>query len=313
MRVSDARGAPAPATLKVSMVYRHGYRAVGTVLISGPNVIAKAERLAEMIWHRVGTDFADRRTDFIGFNACWGGAAAAGPEPNEVVFRIGVADSDRGKLQRFAKHLLGFALQGPPGLGIFGGRPDVQEAFGFWPALIPRELVDAVVAVRNNGEQSTSRGADGAAAERPSGTSRRARAGALGRRAAALGTPATGPARHHRLRALGRQGRPCQRRRRRALGRSLRVSARDSDRASACAASSAISSPGSVARYELPNLLAFNFVLHNALGGGGTLSLARRPSGQDARAGAADDGARRARRRAGVGRGLNWHSPATGC
>jgi hypothetical protein len=30
---------------------------------------------------------------------------------------------------------------------------------------------------------------------------------------------------------------------------------------------------GSVARYELPNLLAFNFVLHNALGGGGTLSL----------------------------------------
>ena len=26
-------------------------------------------------------------------------------------------------------------------------------------------------------------------------------------------------------------------------------------------------------RYELPNLLAFNFLLHNALGGGGTLSL----------------------------------------
>jgi hypothetical protein len=30
---------------------------------------------------------------------------------------------------------------------------------------------------------------------------------------------------------------------------------------------------GSVARYELANLMAFNFVLHNALGGGGTLSL----------------------------------------
>jgi hypothetical protein len=30
---------------------------------------------------------------------------------------------------------------------------------------------------------------------------------------------------------------------------------------------------GDVTRYELTNLLAFNFVLHNALGGGGTLSL----------------------------------------
>ena len=30
---------------------------------------------------------------------------------------------------------------------------------------------------------------------------------------------------------------------------------------------------GSVERFELPNLLALNFLLHGALGGGGTLSL----------------------------------------
>ncbi len=30
---------------------------------------------------------------------------------------------------------------------------------------------------------------------------------------------------------------------------------------------------GGVVRYELPNLLALNFLLHGALGGGGTLSL----------------------------------------
>ena len=30
---------------------------------------------------------------------------------------------------------------------------------------------------------------------------------------------------------------------------------------------------GAVIRYELPNLLALNFLLHGALGGGGTLSL----------------------------------------
>lgn len=30
---------------------------------------------------------------------------------------------------------------------------------------------------------------------------------------------------------------------------------------------------GHVERYELPNILALNFLLHNTLGGGGTLSL----------------------------------------
>src|SRR2546427_50637 len=32
-------------------------------------------------------------------------------------------------------------LKGPPGLGVFGGRPEVQEAYAYWPALVPRELV----------------------------------------------------------------------------------------------------------------------------------------------------------------------------
>jgi hypothetical protein len=272
VRVSGARGAPAPATLKVSMIYRHGYRAVGTVLISGPNVIAKGERLAEMVWHRVGTDFADRRTDFIGFNACWGGAAAAEPEPNEIVFRIAVADGDRRKLQHFAKHLLGFALQGPPGLGIFGGRPDVQEAFGFWPALVPRELVTAAVSVVGDGHQHTSEvpmrlpaagrpaqtvepaatPAEGAPSRSTRvqrarlGTIAYARSGDKGDHAN-IGVSARSPEAYAFLREV-------------LSGQRVRAFFRDLV-------------GGRVVRYELPNLLAFNFLLHNALGGGGTLSL----------------------------------------
>src|SRR6185436_6174298 len=137
------------------MVYRHGYRAVGTMLVSGPNAVAKAERLGEMIWHRVGTDFLDRRADCVGHRACWG-AAAPDTEPNEVVFRVAVADMDRKKLERFSKHILGFALQGPPGLGVFSGRPEVQESFGFWPAAIPRDLVQATVRVRDGVDDKVS-------------------------------------------------------------------------------------------------------------------------------------------------------------
>jgi Acyclic terpene utilisation family protein AtuA len=270
VRVSGARGGPAPETLKVSMVYRHGYRAVATMLISGPNVLAKAERIAEMVWHRVGTDFADRRADCVGYRACWG-AAAPDTEPNEIVFRIGVADPDRKKLQRFSKCILGFALQGPPGLGIFGGRPDVQEAFGFWPALVPRDLIAARYSVRegakvNEGEVSMSLPGAGSprrpSVEMPPVEDSPARAPRTGR--AVLGTIAyarSGDKGDHANIGVAARSEAAYAFLREALSAN-RVRAFYQDLVQ-----------GNVVRYELPNLLALNFILHNALGGGGTLSL----------------------------------------
>src|SRR5205814_1244409 len=138
--VTGARGTPPPDSLKVTVVVREGWRAVGLALLSGPDIRGKADRLAEMLWHRLGVDFADRRAELIGYRSCWG-SAAPDVEPNEGVFRAAVRDPDRGKVERFAHTLLGFAVQGPPGLGVFGGRPEVQESYAYWPALVPRELV----------------------------------------------------------------------------------------------------------------------------------------------------------------------------
>src|SRR6185369_7324879 len=72
--------------------------------------------------------------------SCWGAGVPA-VEPNEGIFRVAVRDHDKKKIERFSLAMMGFALQGPPGLGVFGGRPDVQEAYGYWPTLVPRELV----------------------------------------------------------------------------------------------------------------------------------------------------------------------------
>jgi len=47
--VGGARGTPPPESLKVTMVYRDGWRAVGLALISGPDVRAKAERLGDAL------------------------------------------------------------------------------------------------------------------------------------------------------------------------------------------------------------------------------------------------------------------------
>ncbi len=273
VRVSGARGQAAPTTLKVSMVYEHGFRAVGTVVIAGPHAVAKGKRLAEMVWHRVGEDFADRRTDFIGYQACWGAAAPEEIEPNEIVLRLGVADSDRAKLDKFSKALLGFALQGPPGLGIFGGRPAVEQAYGFWPATIGREHVDATVEVRRGDQRDvmtvpmTLAGAGTSHQAEPSDAA-----------------------------SVGDDGEPHTARTTR-VALSTIAYARSGDKGDHANIGVAARSDGAyeflrenlsaqrvrgfyqdlvqgdVVRYELANLRAFNFVLHNALGGGGTLSL----------------------------------------
>jgi hypothetical protein len=148
VRVGGARGNPPPPTLKVSAVYIDGFRAVGMVLLSGPRLLSKAGVLEGLVWNRIGRDFVDSRSDLIGFNGCWL-EAAPGVEPNEGILRFAVRDTDRKKVERFANLLLGFGLQGPPGLGMVGGRPDVQEAFAFWPTLVPRELITARVEVQD--------------------------------------------------------------------------------------------------------------------------------------------------------------------
>lgn len=270
VRVENARGAAPPATLKVSMVYQDGYRAVGTALVSGPKAVAKGKRLAEMLWHRLGTDFADRRVDFVGHSGCWGAAAPA-VEPNEIVFRMGVADRDRKKLQRFANSFMGFALQAPPGLGVFGGRPDVQERLGFWPAAVPRHLLGATVQVHSGGRTAASEvpmaldaAVDLAAAAMPARAPASPAASKGPRRTVplcAIAYARSGDKGDHANIGVAARSEPAFSFLREYLtSERVRTFYADFVR-------------GDVVRYELPNLLALNFVLHNALGGGGTLSL----------------------------------------
>ena len=268
--VTGARGTPPPDSLKVTVVVREGWRAVGLALLSGPDIRGKADRLAEMLWHRLGVDFADRRAELIGYRSCWG-SAAPDVEPNEGVFRAAVRDPDRGKVERFAHTLLGFALQGPPGLGVFGGRPEVQEAYAYWPALVPRELVRPRIEILRgetrvarelpsgppgiaSGSSPPSAGSFGEGLAVPDGACRRvplrriayARSGDKGDHAN-IGVAARSPLAYAFLR------------------RTLDAERVRRHFAALC--------QGPVERHELPGLRALNFFLRHALGGGGTLSL----------------------------------------
>lgn len=75
VRVSRVRGRAPSGSLKVSMTYDAGFKLQASVIVSGPDAVAKAKKFAEIYWQRlIGSDveLLERRTDLIGYNACWG-------------------------------------------------------------------------------------------------------------------------------------------------------------------------------------------------------------------------------------------------
>ncbi|MBY0228990.1 MAG: hypothetical protein K2W96_06910, partial [Gemmataceae bacterium] len=66
----------------------------------------------------------------------------------EVVLRMAVQDARKAVVERFARELAPLVTSGPPGVtGYTTGRPTVREVFAYWPALVPRDLVQERVEV----------------------------------------------------------------------------------------------------------------------------------------------------------------------
>ncbi len=150
VRVHGIHGSQATDTFKVSISYLAGYKATGTLTVSGPDALAKAKICAEALWGRLdraGFRFEDRNTEFVGVDSCHGEINSRS-EVNEVVLRVGVRDADRAKVDRFGKELAPLITSGPPGVtGFAGGRPKATEVLGYWPALIPKDRVRPEVTV----------------------------------------------------------------------------------------------------------------------------------------------------------------------
>jgi len=145
VRVSGIRGSARPPSLKLSMSYADGWKAVGTLVYSWPMALEKA-RAADAIVRRrlsdLGLTFDEIYTEYFGVNACHRAIAPPNPDPPEVQLRIGVRGADRMAVDRFTRELIPLVLNGPPGATGFGeGRPPVREIVAYWPALVPREEI----------------------------------------------------------------------------------------------------------------------------------------------------------------------------
>ena len=265
VRVWGVKGRPAPGMLKVSASYADGWKASGALIISAPDAVAKARAFADLFWKRLGVAFAARHVELVGHSACWGPLAPP-VDPPEVLLRLSVRDPDRAKIEAFSKMVPAVILSGPSGVAVTGGRPQAQEVVAYWPALMPRD------------------------AARPSLVTRE------GTRALDWPTPVLEPVPPPLLeRESWPEGKGSQ-----ALATvplAKLAHARSGDKGDTCNIGVVARAPeiypwlrrtltasvvrrrfrgiceGRVERFEVPNLWALNFLLHESLGGGGTVSL----------------------------------------
>jgi hypothetical protein len=151
VRVSGIRGRPPTDKLKVSIAYRAGYKAVGTLVYAWPDALDKARRADEVLrarLDRIGLQFDHVLTEFVGANATHGPLAGTPGDPPEVQLRVGVRSPDKAAVERFSREIAPLVLNGPPSVtGFAGGRPKVEEIVAYWPALIDRDVVYTSVEV----------------------------------------------------------------------------------------------------------------------------------------------------------------------
>lgn len=152
VRVFGIKGSPNTEFYKVSIAYSHGWKAVGTLVYAWPDAYQKAQaadRILRERLDRLGLKFDVVLSEFVGVNATHGhlsGEPAA--DIPEVQFRIGVRGQSKADVERFTKEIAPLILTGPPAVtGFAGGRPKVEEIMAYFPALIPKHLIETKVEI----------------------------------------------------------------------------------------------------------------------------------------------------------------------
>jgi hypothetical protein len=279
VRVTGARGEPAPEKLKVSISFQSGWRAFGRLIVSGPDTLAKANKVAEAFWESAGgRGFYDQAIhQFIGWNACHPPLAKS--EPGEVLVQFAVRDQDERKITtRFAPQLVPRVLGTVPGISYIAdqGRPRVSEVIAFWPALVSRSAVKQRVIIGDQDIPVPDQAPDG------QGQGLRVEGQAFQPSRLTLDSrPSTLPVSDRTVRVpllklcLARSGDKGDTANIGVIARSEAIYAWMLEHLTPSFVERHFDDvcKGGVERFLLPNLLAMNFLLYQSLGGGGTLSL----------------------------------------
>lgn len=272
VQVSGARGSAPTDSYKVCATYADGYRSAATMMIAGREAVAKAQAAGEAILKRSSRlireaglpDYTESLVEVIGSEFSYG-AQARRWDAREVTLRVAVRHPSKEALQIFGREIYPSATSMAQGLtGFAGGRPEPQPVVRLFSFLAAKSDIKVEV-VSDDGRQFI----ETASFDAPT-----AFAPAIADEAWQGGSPSTIRVPLIQI-AHGRSG---------DKGDTVNIGIIARDSRLVPVLRQALTSEvvanyfrhfakGKVTRYDWPGLNAFNFVMENALGGGGVASL----------------------------------------
>jgi len=271
--VSGVRGRPPTSQYKVSATYQDGFRAVAMLTIVGVDAVRKAERSAEALLARARMIFAERKFDdftavhveVIGGETSYGDQARA-RGARDVLMRLVVEHKDPKALDAFARELGSAGLSFAQGTtGLVGGRPKAGPVIRLYTFFIDKKRMPAPLVTIGPGTPfSVAVPLDGGyvAPAQPLAAAAPASASTM----VTVPLIKVAHARSGDKGDLSNIAIYCRKPEYVAHLRSVLTADRVLAHFAAVAAGPAL-------RYEAPGLAAFNFVIDQALGGGGMASL----------------------------------------
>ena len=157
--VQGARGGPPSADYKVSATYMDGWRAQATLLITGIDAAKKAQRSGEAILARTRAmfrqmqwaDYLETRLDIIGAETQYGPHARTA-HTREAVMRLAVRHANPKALALFAREVAPAGTSWSPGTtGMGGGRTKPAPCVCMFSFLLPKREVRARVELDGEG------------------------------------------------------------------------------------------------------------------------------------------------------------------
>ncbi|QRY78536.1 DUF1446 domain-containing protein [Pseudomonas sp. PDNC002] len=153
--VSGARGLPPTGQYKVSATYPDGFRCTASCLIAGIDAVKKAERVSqaiiakteEILMERGWGPYREVSVELLGSEATYGPHGRR-EDSREIVVKLAVRHSRKEALVLFSREIAQAATGMAPGLtGIVGGRPTVYPVIRLFSFLIDKDSCELAVEI----------------------------------------------------------------------------------------------------------------------------------------------------------------------
>lgn len=155
VQVHGAKGLPPTNQYKVSATFPDGFRCTASCLIAGIDAVAKARRVSQAIIDKTSEMFSLRgwapysevNIELLGSEATYGPHGQR-QDSREVVIKLAVRHPDKQALILFSREIAQAATGMAPGLtGIVGGRPTVYPLIRLFSFLIDKSTCELKIEI----------------------------------------------------------------------------------------------------------------------------------------------------------------------